>query len=524
MKKILTITLLAVSVAALAYLAYRYGRSSAESDLDELRNQIAEYQKEETDAVVVKRVSQQMEDIAYQQKAVSDLQRERAEHQSLLATANALRAEKESQMARLAEGRAVEALKDAEVQRNYAIDARRDAENQLIQTQLQKSITDTLSFRTLGRTLASASISQYEAKNYVVSTLLAYASNYFISKYNGNVYQNESFQALVRASEVNRRFTTQKYAAVGGTVKIDGKGDGCVVVTKFGGIEKWEHVTGSAVHTNLYQNKAYDFRDVELEDDGSVWALSREGTLCCLPRDGRSLMSYTLSPDSYFNIMKLSAATYMLVAQRSICWFDTKSRKVTSAITLPGTLSTVTLRDKTLLLFYNDGKYAEMTLDGRVTPKASPVQGVVTAAFYDKKRGYCFYGMKSGKVLVPATKRVLSDHISSITDIDLDGDILITSGYDKEVHVWNLAKLYDGSTTSEWLTPVVVRFDSWPLNLSLDRDKDYVWIGTSNGNVQRMSYSVRNLVGVVRGKLQRNFTPEEWKTYVGAGVPYVKFK
>lgn len=524
MKRFINILLVALCVAALSFLTYRYGRNSAESDIADLRNQIAKYQEEETNAVVVKRVSQQMEDIAYQQKAISDLQRERAEQQSLLAMANAQKAEKESESARKAEAKAVDALKDAEVQRNLAVGARKDAENQLVQTLLQKSITDTLSYRTLGRTLASASISQHEAKNYAVSNTLAYASNYFISKYNGNVYQNESFQALVRASGESRRFNTQKHAAVGGTVKIDGSGDGCIVVTKFGGIEKWQHVSGNAVHTDLYHNKVYDFRDVELEDDGSIWALSREGTLCCLPKSGKDVMAYPLSPDNYFNIIKLSAATYMIVAQKSICWFDTKSRKVTSSVKLPGVLSTVTLREKTLLLFYNDGKYAEMDLGGKITPKASPVQGVVTAAFYDKKRGCCFYGMKTGKVLEPKTKRVLSDHASSITDIDLDGDILITSAYDKEVHIWNLAKLYDGSTTSEWLTPVVFKLDGWPLNISLDRNKDYVWVGTSNGNLFRQSYSVRNMVSLVHGRLHRDLTQNEWKTYVGTSVPYVKFK
>ena len=38
------------------------------------------------DAAIVKRVSQQMEDIAYQQKTISDRQRDRAEEQSILAT------------------------------------------------------------------------------------------------------------------------------------------------------------------------------------------------------------------------------------------------------------------------------------------------------------------------------------------------------------------------------------------------------------------------------------------------------
>ena len=54
---------------------------------------------EEKDAAVTKRVSQQMEAIAYEQMNVSNIQRDRAEEQSRLAEANAARAEEQSRLA-----------------------------------------------------------------------------------------------------------------------------------------------------------------------------------------------------------------------------------------------------------------------------------------------------------------------------------------------------------------------------------------------------------------------------------------
>lgn len=555
MKQYLNIIGVFVCLAVVAVIAFYAGRNSADNNTDDLLAQLEAYQKAESDAAVVKRVSQQMEDIAYQQTEISDRQRDRAEEQSLLAIANAQRAEKESKAAREAENRAKSALEEAERQRAEAVQQRANAQQQeqfareqLLQTQLQKSITDTLSFRTLGRSLGATSIAQYENNNNEQASLLAYSSWYFINKYKGNTYQTECFKALSLASDLNRRYTTSYNAAVGGTVKMDGAKDGCIVVTKFGGIEKWENVSTHAKHTLLYQNKNYDFRDVELESDGTIWALSRMGHLCHLVAEGK-VVGYPLPSDLYFNIMKTADKTYMLVAQGSISWFDLAQGKVTRTIKLPGQLSTVCLKDRTLLMFYKSGAYSELSLNGTLTTKPSPIKGVVTAAFYDKGRNCCFYGTTEGNITVVSRYGIqvlLSAHSSSITDIDLDGDILLSSGYDKQVFIWNLQKLQLPSGRSfndemeartsfvstntnigisnEWLIPVDLKFDGWPLNISLDRDKDYLWVGTSNGTVQRMSYSVLVMSNLVKKSLKRNMTMEEWSSYVGVSVPYVKFK
>lgn len=173
-----------LAVVAVAVISFLVGKNaSKETDKEDLLETIHSLQVEERDAAIVKRVSQQMEDIAYQQKAISDKQRDRAEEQSKLAIQMRDKAEVESRAAREAEGQAKLYAKEAEKsareadgQREIAISHQKMAEEQRDQANYAKSITDTLSYRTLGRTLGNLSVTQHETGNTEIANLLAYAS------------------------------------------------------------------------------------------------------------------------------------------------------------------------------------------------------------------------------------------------------------------------------------------------------------------------------------------------------------
>ena len=101
--KIRPIILYAVAAAVLligvAVVSYHLGSRHSQRELEAMQEEMDRLVEAEKDAAIVKRVSQQMEDIAYQQKAISDQQRDRAEEQSILATRNAQRAEMETRAA-----------------------------------------------------------------------------------------------------------------------------------------------------------------------------------------------------------------------------------------------------------------------------------------------------------------------------------------------------------------------------------------------------------------------------------------
>ena len=84
---------------------------------------------------------------------------------------------------------------------------------------------------------------------------------------------------------------------------------------------------------------------------------------------------------------------------------------------------------------------------------------------------------------------------------------------------------YDGKQApNTWLSPVEYTYSGWTLSVCGDAETKYAWIGTSTGEVVRMNISVDNMAKKVQSMLKRNLTPTEWSRFMGASVPYIKFK
>ena len=110
-----------IAIAVIAGLiVYVFASSGYESEISELNNRIEEMKSAERNALITKRISEQMEDIAYEQKALSDKQRERAEEQSRLADIERGKAELERGLAVKAEQQARASAQEAENMRAIA--------------------------------------------------------------------------------------------------------------------------------------------------------------------------------------------------------------------------------------------------------------------------------------------------------------------------------------------------------------------------------------------------------------------
>ena len=553
-KRIL-IPALVIGVAAVAIVSFQIGKNaSKETDNEDLLETIHSLQVEERDAAIVKRVSQQMEDIAYQQKAISDKQRDRAEEQSKLAIQMRDKAEVESRAAREAEGQAKLYAKEAEKsareadgQREIAISHQKMAEEQRDQANYAKSITDTLSYRTLGRTLGNLSVTQHETGNKDVANLLAYASWYYLNKYKGNTYLSESFKALSLSADAKKSSSMHKGGAV--TALIPMSGESCIAVSDYGEIEQIKSI-GSAGQV-LFHDNTFDFRDACLVKD-DVYALSLRGQLVIVSLTGaqKKAKIVDLPTDSYIKVIRFNEKILLLAGRKSICWYSISNGSMSQSMTLPKSLSTIVKHGNAITLFYTDGSCGGIDASGNITQKKSMTKGVVTAAYYDSASGCLYLGKKNGDIdMINKHQRNIysfSNHISQVANIVVLGKILVSSAYDKTVAIWNMpmitfpngrtldeemnaanakqaAQTGKQGTSTEWLTPVDYKFEGWPLVLSRISSTE-VLIGTSNGVIQKMNISVPSLSNSLKNKLHRNFTNEEWNHYVGTNIPFTKFK
>lgn len=553
--KRIQIPALVLAFVAIAAISFQIGKNtSKDTDNEELLETIHSMQVEERDAAIVKRVSQQMEDIAYQQKAISDKQRDRAEEQSKLAIQMRDKAEMESRAAREAEGQAKLYAKEAEKsareaddQRRIAISHQKMAEEQRDQANYAKSITDTLSYRTLGRTLGNLSITQHETGNAEIANLLAYASWYYLDRYKGNTYLSESFKALSHSADTKKSSSMHKGGAV--TTLIPMSDGSCIAVSDYGEIKLIKSI-GSAGQI-LFQDNTFDFRDACLVKD-NVYALSIHGQLVVTSLTGmqKKAKIVELHPDSYIKILKFNEKTLLFAGRKSLRWYSISNGTMTQPMTLSKGLSTIVKHGNTFSLFYTDGSCAGIDASGKITPKKNMTEGVVTAAYYDTASGCLYLGKKNGDIdMINKYQRkvyTLSNHISQVTSLAVFGKILVSGAYDKTVAIWNLPminfqngrtldeemnapnakqtrQMNKEGTSSEWLTPVEYKFEGWPLVLSRISSTE-VLIGTSNGMIQKMNISVPTLSNNLKKKLHRNFTNEEWNHYIGTNIPFTKFK
>ena len=538
-------------IAGVAVAAYKIGYNRSKDEIASMQEEMERFESAGKDAAIVKRVSQQMEDIAYQQKAISDQQRDRAEEQSILATRNAARAEMESRAAHEAELKANAAAKVAEQERANAERQQEIALEQRDEATHAKNVADTLSRRTQARSLAVSSQVRREAGENDVADLLSYASWYFLKNNRGNQYYSDTFKSLTLATGGIPRYKMKENGAVNAIARIPGSGEQCVAVTNYGEVE-WLTVTSGVdsrriTSKSLLFNPDYDFRDVTVRDH-NVYALSLKGQLCVVDFKG-NLNIVRLPDDDYFKIV--DTADRMLIAgRRSLCWFS-DNNKVSGRVELPRELSAIVKREGVFCLFYTDGSYAEMNLQGDIEQKTPLIDMPVTAAYYDSDMECLLLGVKEGTVY-PINKynrviEALAAHKSKCASITMLDAIVVSGGYDKSVYLWCMDNLLfesglnfreemetreitshrvvkAGEIPTEWLVPVDYSFDGWTLSVCADSDGKSVWVGTSAGSVMFMNSSADDMAGVLYYKLNRNLTQQEWIRYVGVAIPYMTFK
>ena len=537
-------------VAGVAVAAYRMGSRQSRAEMAALQDDMDRLVESEKDAAIVKRVSQQMEDIAYQQKAISDQQRDRAEEQSILATHNAERAERERIAAQEAESKATAAALVAERERANAERQQEIAQEQRDEATHSRNVADTLNRRTQAKSLGTTSQVRREAKEPEVADLLAYASWYFLKNNRGNQYFSETFKALALATGGIPRHKVKENGAVNALSKVPGHPGQCVAVTNYGEVE-WLTAVGSddarrISSKPLLFNPAYDFRDVTVVNK-KIYALSLKGPLCVLDFTGHMDPVDLPEDDNYFKLVQ-TKGRLLVAGRRSLNWYA--NGKVSQDVTLDKTLSAIVDRDGTVCLFFADGSYAEMNAAGGIEEKKPLVQAVVTAAFYDPATECLLLGTEDGTVY-PLNRygrvmETLSAHKSKCMSITMLNPIVVTGGYDKNVFIWNMENLSFDSGLSfqeeleqesvtkrvassqeipaEWLVPVDYSFDGWTLAVCGDDDGKSVWIGTSAGNVMLLNASADDMAQQLYGKLKRNLTQQEWTRYVGVSIPYMKFK
>jgi len=509
---------LVLSLAGTVSLGVLYHREVERNE--KLESQMVDLVEKENEAAVMQSINAQMEEIADQERRVSDRQREEAIEQRKLAEEerqNAERqrrkAEEQRQNAIAAEHKAVEASDVAQRQRNIA-------EQQRAQAEQAKRMTDTLSYIAMARNLGSQAITQNTTGNTELADLLAYAAYKFTHQYGGDVYNSVIYQALSMTSTSMKKWNVGK----GAVMKISGipKSNSFATVSTYGEIAiHTKNDNGNLRTEAIFQDSQYDFRDMEIDDNGTIYALSHTGHLVYGKRG--NLHTFLIEgAQKPFRLFSHRDGELIVVAQQSIHLLQTATMTQMRQLPLNFTTTVAGEDDRQLLLFDKQGH--AYTVDNKVTkvtPKKLPFNvQPITSYTYNWRNGYEAFGTQEGVIFMVDDRgnvHRLIGHGSRVMRVKFDGNRLYSNSYDGTVRFWPFMQ--------QKIEPVtVVDSHQWIISFVFDETMRYILTSDQNGNLTETLIDPYIMAENIHDKLKREFTREEWDYYVGKDIPYVKMK
>lgn len=481
---------------------------SANRTITNLEVQLEEARKREEKAVMVRSVSKQMEEIAYQQKGISDRQRKEAEVQAAENYQMKLRVEEEWKRAVKSQEEAVKAYQLAD--RRKAL-----AEERQLQAEYSKRVADTLAYLTLGRSLGSLSITQYKAGNYEVASLLAYSSWKFVKRYHGDTFQASVFNALSLSS--GQPSVWQKHR--GGITSIIVPANGRNVpelytAGKYGEIVAWKKEASGTYHTEvLFADSLYDFRAARMEARDRLYALSYDGTVLRLS-EGKSVPIFTTDGKSYTSMLLWNDTLLLLSTTGDIIYAD--SKKKFCGLT-DVTCMYMTKNGYRLLAGCKNGDIFLVDTAGSLKRLGNYHHAAISAFCHNPARKLLAVGYADGTLLLTGANgeimQRLVAHRTTISGICILKDKLYSCSYDRTLRLWNLSAERQEAVT-------VLETSSWLLSMASSIDETALFGGDGNGVFYQMSVSPDSMAARIRYKLPRNFTPEEWTYYMGSQIPF----
>lgn len=520
------------AIAVIAGLVvYVIVSSGYEKHIESLENRIDEMEAAERSALITKRISEQMEDIAYEQKALSDKQRERAEEQSRRADIERGKAELERSLAVKAEQQARASAQQAENMRKIAEQQSELAVQHMVEAQEARAQADTLFYQSLAHSLAQTSITQYNSGEKDLAALLAYSAWYFTDAYKGNVYHQDIYTSLLD----NAQGAKMHIGRVMGNPRAmasfsNGNEKGFVVVTDYGEIFRFtktdDEKSNGYKRELMFSHKDHLFRDVCIVGN-KIMALDVEGMLVKSTKNNTSLLYLpmrNMPRERWRHLLQFEDGNLVAVGEHQIVWLDPKGEKIIRSTSVGEIITEAGICEDILCIFTKGGDLVGFR-NGLIIGESKislPHENPVSYYYYHKGKELHIIGTENGDILLyDKNKKYVTSlvgHSGAITHMDNLGWCFATSSYDHKICLWNLDDI------DSQIAPIEVIYDKWPLCFTKDKDSWKLCIGLAEGSIEALRISVDDNRRSIHQHLEREFTPQEWEYYMGKGVKYRRFK
>ena len=488
-----------------------------QKSISELESQLSMLRQQEQRSEVDRRVSKQMEEIAYGQQALSEERSQEAIRQSEIAKRMTLLSEAERKKAIEAQAIAEKSAAEAMNAYQMADRQRSEADRQRQQAEHAKLVADTLNYISLGRTMGSQSYAIYQTGDTELGNMLAYASYLYTSDYRGDLYTPAVFQALTQSAG-----SRQSWSIHNGSISriyILPNSGRPITVSTYGEIFIHKIQDGHIITDSLMSDKQYCFRDVYADKSGKNYAISNTGHLVIVKENSTKVIPID-NVDKPFNLQSLNDGKQLLIiGEHSAALLDIATDRILDSRRLPFRVVYSARRDYKPLLFDNKGGMHLVNSLDDMTNEKTGVTGQVTAYASSKNEKLAAYGMYDGTIWLAGNGKMqkLVGHLSQVTKLKLNGKRLYSSSYDGRLLFWQ--------TSEEQINPITLfQSDSWLTDFTFSTDKNYIWTGEQNGTITDYLIAMPKIAQRLRQNVKRNFTKEEWNYYVGKEIPYKEVK
>lgn len=521
-KKIATPAIAAAVASAVTYFVCdNMYREKAEL----LEEQITELQKAAGEARVTQRISEQMEDIAFQQKEISDKQREAAESQKKIADIERGKAEMERSLAQTAERKALASAEEAERMRQLADEQKEEAVRNMQAAELARAQTDTLYHLSLGATLAQSALSFGNNVNNL-TRLLAYSSWYYTKEYGGDEYDENVFKAVLYSSNNFERINTILKGSVRSikTVGINNR-RWAIGVTDVGEIFCYN----TNKEHRFFTTGNFNFRDMDIIDAENFVTITSNGMVnilgytsmdTSLPEEKASTM---LPGTQWRKIRKLkNDNTLIAISDKKAVWLDARTLNIIAEQPLEGDPTAIGFEDNIIHIFGKDNIHYISEKPGIIVKMPlSKIDMRITAYHYVKGYNYHVIGTESGNIYIINNNgeitTTLTGHEGAITSLGDSYNFIISTSYDRGLKYWNI------SNGESILANFSVGFDKWPLTFDIDQKEEMIWIGNAEGHVNRYCINPTQNALSTQSLITSDFTKAEWDRYIGPLLPFQSF-
>ena len=480
----------------------------------ELENQVGELHQQQKKSSVDRRVSKQMEEIAYGQQVLSEERSQEAIRQSEIAQAATIRSETERQKAVQAQMAAEHSAQEARKSQQTAEQQHKEANEQRRQAEKAKLTADTLNYISLGRTLGSLSYSIYRTGDKETGNMLAYASYLFTHDYGGNLYSSSVYPALAQSSDSRQSWSVHEGSITG--VDFFPNSKQLLTVGTHGGMSLSELKNGQLVSRQLFSNKNYCFRDAFASMSGRSYAISHTGHLVVAGDGKAKIIDLTFLTRPFRMEIMAKRRELLVIGERNLALINLDTDKVVASRQLDFKVICAWRRNNKPLLFDDKGRMHAVNSMDDMTDEKVPVSGKITCFASNSADGLAAYGTADGTIYLTDSHgqiHKLAGHLSQVTKLKFNGRQLYSSSYDRKLLLW--------MTGENQIKPItLLQANSWLADFTFDSPQNYIWTGESNGTVTQYLISLPLISQRLKKNVKRNFTRDEWNYYVGKGIPY----